>query len=57
MLTIGGHGAQAAQAYGEPVVTPGRPRGLAIETRLGLEIRIHGESVISHLSVSLHQLG
>ena len=46
MLTIGGHGAQATQTYGEPVVTTGGPGGLAIEPTLGLEIRIHVESVI-----------
>ena len=53
MLTIGAHGAQTSQTYREPVVTPWRPGGLAIEATLGLKIRIHLES---HLSVSLHQL-
>ena len=56
MLTIGAHGAQTSQTYREPVVTPWRPGGLAIEATLGLKIRIHLESVESHLSVSLHQL-
>ena len=54
MLAIGGHGAQATQAYREPVVSPGGAGGLAIEPALGLEIRIHVGVVIRPVTWQPH---